>query len=119
MTLQTLLQDVADDLLESYGESLTFTRVTEGAYNTATSTTAAGTTINYTVFAHIDKFDNREVDGEIIRATDLKIIAQVPTSYTPLVGDKVTISTKSYYIINVLNYRVQGSDCAYEIQARV
>lgn len=113
----TSLSDAATSLLTNFGESVTFERVTEGSYNPSTSDVGASTTTTFTGYGHPGPFSNNEIDGELIRATDISLITKVSTE--PQEGDTVTLSSTEYRVMSVTKLRAQGVNIVYRVQLRI
>lgn len=64
-----------------------------------------------------DSWARGQIDGTLIRATDLKLMAAAG-GVVPTVADKLTLSGENYQIVNVWPEAVGGVDLFYIIQAR-
>lgn len=73
------------------------------------------TTFNINVIR--DAWGFGQVDGTLIRATDLKLMAQAGV-VVPTVADTITLAGVIYEIMNVMPEAVGGVDLFYIIQAR-
>lgn len=107
----------AQTLLTKYGESVSFTRVAEGAYDPATSGVAAGTTTNYSGYAVPTQYTRADVDGELIKASDIRLIVEQTTT-EPNTGDVVTVDGVVHRIMNVSPIKVTNVDIIYILQIR-
>ena len=112
------IKAVALDLLTEFGEAITFTRVTEGAYNPATLTTATGSTTTFSGYGVPTNYGTREVDLEIVQQSDIKLYVNA-TSTEPAVGDTVSIDSKDYRVLNIIKYAINSENVLYELQLRV
>lgn len=81
----------------------------------ATPSTTLPTTFTTTVIQ--DMWSRSEIDGTLIRATDLKIMMQAGV-VVPTPADKLTINSEDYNILNVTPEAVGGVDLFYIVQAR-
>jgi len=111
------IEAIATGLLREFGENVTFTRVTEGTYDVATSTTAAGSIINYSGFGVPTDYNLFELASEMINATDVKLSLE-KTSTTPKVGDVAVLSSVTYRVMNVNQDVVSGNNVIYTLQLR-
>jgi hypothetical protein len=118
MSLSATLAATALRLCTKYGESCTFTRVAEGSYNVATSAPAAGSTTTYTAYVVPDIYKLDEMDGQVVKVSDIKLITAHATA-VPAVGDTVPINSVTYRVMNVQHLRVQGTTVAYNLQVRI
>lgn len=109
---------VALELITEFGEAVTFTRTTEGAYNSATGTTASATTSNFAGVAVPQNYDSEEIDGTNILQSDLRLITNAVAT-RPEPQDQVSIDSVLYRVINVSRITVNSNDVAYELQVRV
>lgn len=112
--LSDAMKAVAASLLTEFGESASFTRVEEGAYNTATGTPAAGTTINYTanVVPFLDTNSNKAPTALVGNAGQLIFHHD---TIAPLVGDTVVYNTINYRIVSVDATRLSGADIIHTL----
>ena len=109
---------VALDLIAEFGEAVTFTVTTPGAYNPTTASTGTGTEATFTGFAVPVDYDSRDIDGEVVKESDIRIYVN-PTATVPAVGDQVTLDGVNYRVINVRRYVINSEDVLYEMQIRV
>lgn len=119
MSISSNLTAMARRLLGAYGENLTFTRVTEGAYNVADGTVAAGSTTNYTADCAPIPYTADEIDDKTILKTDISLWIEKPTSEVPAVGDTVVLNSATYRLIEVETFRAEGTNVAYRAQLRL
>lgn len=82
-------------------ESVTYRR-TSSSYNTATGTNTI-TNTDYTISVVFSKYNNFEIDKQVVLATDIKaLFKQSSLSITPNVAtDKIIRSSKTYTILNI------------------
>jgi len=109
---------VALELLTEFGEAVSFTRTTEGAYNTATGATAAGSDSVFTGFGTPIDYDDNEIDGTVIQQGDVRLYTNA-VSTAPLPGDKVTLDSRVYRVMNTRKYTINSENVLYELQIRV
>lgn len=109
---------VALELLTEFGEAVSFTRTTEGAYDTATGTTAAGSDSVFTGFGAPIDYDNNEIDGTVIQQGDVRLYVNAVTTL-PLPADKVTLDSVQYRVMNTRKYTINSEHVLYELQIRV
>lgn len=105
-------------LLTKYGEAVSLSKTVEGSYNTANGTVGAGTTTTYTGYGAPTSYDKTEVDGEIIKATDIRLILN-KTSTVPEQGDTCVLNGTTYRVLDVKHTRASGVDIVYILQLRV
>ena len=94
MDFYTKIQATANKLLKGKGQTVTITRQTSGAYNTATGA-AAVTTTTQTGYGAIFDYADRNIDGELILSGDKQLLLSAVNSTgtaltAPEVNDTVT-----------------------------
>jgi len=110
----TPLQSSAGRMIEKFGQSYTFTRVTDGAYNPATGKTSTSSA-TYTKNACV--FDYSEADlaeGTILRG-DRRLLVE---SGEYQVGDTVAIGSDVYRVVSVAEIKPAGTVVAANLQVR-
>jgi len=107
------LSSKAAALITSLGQSLTFTRTTEGVYNPATGRNAT-TTATYTKQCAVTNYEANEI-GDAIQKGDLKLVAE---AYAYAIGDSVAIDGQNYRIVDVNQYNPAGVLVACTLQVR-
>lgn len=117
MTLGTDLKDIASEILTEFGVVCTFTPRSAGTYNVSTSGTTSADGSTYTGRGHPSNYSKEEIDGELIRQNDIRLIVE-QTSSRPQVGDKVAFNSITYRILNVGEYQLQGTSVVYTCQVR-
>lgn len=119
-TFAQRMQATATRLISKYGDStVTFTRVTPGAFAPNTGILAAGSTLTYTTQGVSNAFNSQEVNNTTILYTDLKYLVKVSTQI-PAVNDTVVLDdNNTYRVISVLNTNLQDTDICYTLQLRI
>lgn len=106
------LAATAERLLATYGEVVTYVRVTAGTYAPATGS-ATPTLDQSDVFAvHADN-RVRQQDGSVIRYDAVLYIKGLPTM--PLPGDRIVIRGQGYRVTPVETYTLQGMDVLHVV----
>ena len=106
-------------VLNLLGDLTTFTRVTKGAYDTTTSSFAAGTTTTYTCRGISDKFTTQEITNGTVLDSDLKYIILPTDGSIPAVNDTAGVGGLNYRVMNVLNDNLQGSTYLFTLTLRL
>lgn len=111
---------LALELITEFGKSVTFIKVTLGAYNPATGEAAETGTTDYTqLVSPPSPFEERWVDGELIKKSDVYVlIAASGLTFTPSTDFAVTIDTISYRVIAVEPIYSGESIAVYRLQLR-
>lgn len=103
-------------LLQQYGESISITRDSTGAYAPSTGTVTDNADTTYTGYGYPTTYRINERDNTLIQANDIRLILRSDT--TPLIGDIVLIRGVKYTTINVEKISVQGVNIIYKLQLR-
>ena len=118
MTLDATARPLALKLIEKFGATITYTVVTAGAYDPATST-ATPTTANLTVKAVVETFSGTVFFSDLIVAGDKKLTVPASSfSAEPKPGDKVTLDAVVYTVIACKPIFSGALAAVYEIAAR-
>ena len=108
------LQSTATDLLKKFGQQLTFTRTTRGAYSAATGLTT-DTTSTFKKYACIFDYADRDIDTNTVLAGDRRLLAE---AHTYEVGDTVAIGTDTYRVISISLNQPAGTALSVDLQVR-
>lgn len=120
MTFASSLLATAKRLIETYGENISFSRVTEGAFVPSTGSVGSGTTTSFSAYGAPMNYRSTEVNNDTIMDNDLQVWVEVNASGSiPAVGDVATISTIAYRVLDVQKYVAQGSTIVYKLQVRI
>lgn len=91
-----LRDNTATKLITKFGRSHTFTRITKGAYDPVTGTSAK-TESTFTAYAVKEQFSAYERNNTSIGITDIKFMAEAVSEGFE-VGDRVTIEGEEYKV---------------------
>lgn len=80
-----------------------------------TPSATAPTEFSLTVM--VDSYTAREIDGELIRTTDKKLMVEAGV-VVPTVADRITVLGVTHEIVSVMPAAFGGVDLYYVIQAR-
>jgi len=116
-TFSTNLKGVANTLLTTYGQSVTFTRDTTTEYNTATGGVDLVNSATFTGLIHPSTYRLDEIDGQTIQVNDIKAIVYSTTE--PLLEDSVSVDSVIYRVMNIEKVQAQGVAIVYRLQLRV
>lgn len=117
MTFATNMQSVANRLLTNYGQSVTFSRETQGTFVPSTGAVGSGTSTTYTAKVHPSDYTAEEIDGVSVLYGDVKLLTYSTTEV--LVGDTVSLDGVIYRVMSVMKTNAQGSNIVYKVQVRV
>lgn len=110
------MQATASRLLDKFGSQTTVRVVTGKTYNPATGSndktytnaTGNGVTVN---------FRNSEIDGDLVRSSDIKLIIENLTT-EPVVDSEVTVRGGVYRVMDVMPLNPAGTNLIYTLQLR-
>ena len=89
------------------------------AYNPANDTYTAGTDVDVTAKALFTKFSSKDIAGDVIRATDSRVlIAASALSAAPDTDDKIIDNSTHYNVINVETVKPGDTAILYILQVR-
>ena len=117
MTFATNMQTVANNLLSTYGQTVTFSRTTQGAFTPSTGAVAAGTSTTYTAKVQPSEYKTEEINNQEVLYGDVKLLTYSITAV--LVGDTVSLDSVVYRVMSVVKTQAQGSTIVYKVQIRV
>jgi len=113
------LADTATSLLTQFGEAVTveyplatpaYDPITGEAQTPSSASTASG-------FGYPSAYRSGDIDGDIIRANDVRLILQVLDD-RPVKGSHVTVNSVKYRVMETQFIRKTGSDVVYICQLR-
>lgn len=112
------LRAVSKTILDTFGTACTVTRVVVGTYDPEDGSWASTTTA-VAVNGRLDDHLAHELTGDI-RATDQKLtVPAIDLSFEPGVGDRVTIGSDVYGVVNVRTVLATDSAAIYALAIRL
>ncbi len=122
MSFYTEMQAVADTAINEYGQKVTVTHKTVGAYDPLTSTAAISTTVqtgNGVIFDYTAIKDGvGQADGTLILKGDRKLLLSPVGITAPKIDDTVVANGITYIIKNIKSINPAGTVVMYECQLR-
>ena len=116
--LDGALRAVSKTVLDTFGTSVTVTRVVRSAYDPEDGDWTETTTA-VTLNGRLDEHMVYELTDEI-RATDQKLtVPAIDLSFVPGVADRVTIGSDTYGVVNVKQTLATDSAAIYELAIRL
>lgn len=112
------LASVAASLLDTYGQSVTFSRNTGGTFDPVLGSYSGQSASSFTGNGAAFDFNKSEIDGEIVQRGDIRLILE-QTDTKPLIGDKCTVSSVDYRVLAVTESSPGGTVTHYTVQLRV
>lgn len=110
------LQNTASRLLKSKGQSLSFTRNVETAFNPATGV-KTNSDFSFTAYGAAFDYKLSEIDGTVIEAGDIRLMLEKTTN-APLKGDSVKVDTVNYRVMDVMKSSPAGTITHYTCRLR-
>jgi hypothetical protein len=115
MTVDAALAQDVGRLMQDFGAALTLARPSVGTYNPATGAMPASTSTNFTVQGVFVNYEDRNVDGTVVRAGDRRLLVSAQGSTTiPQIGDRVS----GLQVIDVRTVAPRGVTIAWACQMR-
>lgn len=114
------LQQKALDLLTTHGAAITIRISTKGTYNSATDSYTI-TTTDYSTYGVIEEYKLKEIDGELIKVGDKKLMVGINSTLpelTNLMDILIVIGTDVWKSIKVNPIKPANIIVYYEIQIR-
>ncbi len=114
--------ETAAELLEEFGQPITLTSKTSGAYSVSTGT-AAVTTSTQPVSAVVLDYGSHDIDGTLIKAGDKRLLMapQTTAGYdltAPAVDDTVTVGSTVYTIKGIKTLSPAGTVVLFDCNIR-
>ena len=117
MGISSGLKKAASKVVNKFGGSITYRRITTGTYNTSTGTIGEVKT-DSSIKGVLDGVTKSEVN-DLIRANDKKLtISAQGLSSDPTPQDRILISSIEYQIIQVLKYEQNNTAITFELILR-
>lgn len=116
MTFASDMYNMANTLLTTFGQSLTFTTYTMGSYSPSAGTLSVSSSSTYSAKGYPYPYKLYLVDGELIKHNDVQLIMTSTT--VPKQKDTVVLDGSTYTVISVEKITAQGSNVAYNLQLR-
>lgn len=119
MSMADDFNEVIGDLLTEFPRALTFTSVTQGAYDATTGVAANPTTVDYKVTGTIIKYSERLVNGTTILAADRRCyIASRYLTVDPKIGDTILAGSDLYRVVERYLREISATNIVWELQIR-
>lgn len=108
----------SNKLITDKGQDITFTQVTEGAYDPSTGS-ATNTETNYTVKGVLLPYKREAISSsDLIQQGDMKLLVQPTGAPLAKPQDKVTVNSELWVIVNVKPLYPNGQLLLQEWQIR-
>ena len=123
MSFYSNAASTANKLLVKFGQPVTLTQITEGAYDPNTGTVvSAGTT--YVGSGALFDYAQREIDGTLVQQTDRKLYLSAKqingqAMPVPQTQDTVTVGSAVYSVVRSMPLNPAGTDVLFEAQVRL
>jgi hypothetical protein len=94
------LATTVDRLIRQFGAPVTLTRVTPGAYDADAGVTTGDTTATWTGGAGaVFEYEQRDIDGTLIRRGDQRCYISTVGIETPRSGDTLTLNSDVFNVV--------------------
>lgn len=111
------LAAVATRLLDTYGQTVTFSRETGGSFDPVLGVYSGQSTSTFTGSGAAFDFNRSEIDGEIIQRGDIRLMLEAVDT-KPIIGDACTVNGVDYRVMSVMESSPGGTVTHYELQLR-
>lgn len=109
---------IVSDVLNQFGETLTFTRTYGQVYDPTIGTTTGGGQTIFVAKGYPWPYTALERANELVQTEDNRLIVE-RTTLVPIPGDKVTFQGVQYRVVLVDKITMSGQKIAYQLQVRV
>lgn len=116
MSFYSSLAATATRLLDTYGQAVAFSRETSSSFDPVTGIDTTSTSTFSGSGAAFD-YNSSEIDGEIVQRDDIRLMLEAVDT-APIIGDKCTVDSKAYRVMNVMTSSPGGTVTHYELQLR-
>ena len=116
MSIYAEAATTATRLLSEYGVGMTLTEVSDGTYTPGAGVSNSDTDYDATGIKR--DYDQRSIDGTVIRQGDQLVILSPALSVTPKTGDKLTIGSDEWSVINSRPIDPAGTTVVHRVQVR-
>lgn len=120
MGLRETIQNAIQSGMNAMGniqESVTYTAVSETAYNTATGAMTVTKQTYTAVKAVFDQYSRKEMDGDAIRPEDQKVLI-AKKNLTPIPGLNDTITRADATVWSVISVQTDPVNAHWQLQVR-
>ena len=112
------LAATATSLLDTYGQTVTLSRLTGATFNPTLGEDSGGSTTTWTGNGAAFNYKNSEIDGVMIQEKDMRLTLEA-VSTTPEIGDQVTVDSLNYHVVSVTETSPGGVVVKFDIQLRL
>lgn len=121
MALADQLQSDIAAVLDSpdFGRDVTLRQTVPGTYDPSTGATAAATVTDFVTRGLLLAYQDKDVDGTLIKAGDRKCILKVQNlSAVPVVGNMLIVGSDTYTVMDFKTYELGGTVFLYNLHVR-
>lgn len=110
---------IATRLLNKFSGGSVTLRERSLTKNRVTLATTTGAATDTVLSAVVTRYNQNEIDGTLILATDLKIISDAVTTISKSDADLIMVGGEAHRIVSIRKIDPAGTVLAYVIQARL
>jgi len=111
------LAATATSLLDTYGQTVTLSRLTGATFDPILGQDSGGSTTTWTGSGASFNYNSSEVDGAMVLESDIRLVIEA-VSTTPEIGDQVTVDSINYHVVSVNETSPGGTTLKYDLQLR-
>lgn len=117
MTFYAEMAATASELLAEFGQDMTLVRGLTGTYAPATGTATVSGSNSYGKGVALD-YDQRDIDGTVIRQGDQRVYLSIEVGATPQTGDALLIGGKTWKVMTSKTLAPAGVAVIHDVQCR-
>lgn len=117
MTFYADMAATAGELLAEFGQDVTLVRGLTGAYTPATGTATVSGTNSYGKGVVLD-YNQRDIDGTLVRQGDQRVYLSVDVGVTPQTGDSLLIGGQKWSVVASRTLAPAGTAVIHDVQVR-
>jgi hypothetical protein len=100
MAFYSEIAATVDRLIRKFGTTVTLTRVTPGTYDADAGTTTGDTTTTWTGgYGAVFDYEQKDIDGTLIRQGDQRCYLSTVGIDTPQTGDTLTLNSDVFNVV--------------------
>ena len=110
--------ELAQRLIDKFGTEWIYRFVNKGVYDPANNTRTIDSTDDTVVQAVRLDYEKKQIDGEVVKRGDFRLIVETKDGFTPNTEGKMLYDGKEWQIVEILEQRPADTVIYYEMQMR-
>jgi len=118
------LADVSHEVIVEFGTAVVLNRKSAGGYDPITGTTTANTSTPYPGFGVKLDYEQKDIDGTLIRIGDQRVLLSVVGVAMPQSGDTltftdpITLAVTEFDVVRAKQIKPANTAVLYDVQVR-